>query len=153
VACLAQYAMTKHGLVQAIWAAASPGSALLEESYSPIVAALGRVLAAAEQAGVVRAGLDPGDVILAWQACGRSTLQPTGKLGRAPCTTSYSLGAKLTRQPTRFTRSPPANLRSSGGIHWSSGWVKHWPQLCGRANPDSVIEARFELRWLCARTC
>jgi len=65
VARLAQYAMTKHGLAQAIRAAASPGSALFEETYSPIVAALGRVLAAAEQAGVVRAGLDPDDVILA----------------------------------------------------------------------------------------
>jgi hypothetical protein len=64
VARLAQYAMTKHGLGQAIRAAASPGSALFEETYSPIVAALGRVLAAAEQAGV-RAGLDPDDVILA----------------------------------------------------------------------------------------
>ena len=61
----AAYTMTKHGLAQAIRAAASPGSALFEEMYSPIVAALGRVLAAAEQAGVVRAGLDPDDVILA----------------------------------------------------------------------------------------
>jgi inactivated superfamily I helicase len=57
--------MTKHGLAQAIRAAASPGSALFEETYSPIVAALGKVLAAAEQAGVVRPGLDPDDVILA----------------------------------------------------------------------------------------
>jgi hypothetical protein len=31
----------------------------------PIVGALGRLLAAAEQAGLVRAGLDPDDVILA----------------------------------------------------------------------------------------
>jgi AcrR family transcriptional regulator len=61
VARLAQYAMTKHGLAQAIRAAASPGSALFEETYSPIVAALGKLLAAAEQAG----GLDPDDVILA----------------------------------------------------------------------------------------
>jgi AcrR family transcriptional regulator len=65
VARLARYAMTRHGLAQAIRAAASPGSALSEETYSPIVAALGRVLAAAGQAGVVRAGLDPDDVILA----------------------------------------------------------------------------------------
>src|SRR5260370_42273012 len=56
--------MTKHGLGQAIRAAASPGSALFEETYSPIVAALGRVLAAAEQAGGVRAGLGPDDGIL-----------------------------------------------------------------------------------------
>jgi len=34
------------------------GSPLFEETYSPIVGALGRLLAAAEQAGYVRAGLD-----------------------------------------------------------------------------------------------
>src|SRR5258708_29938477 len=45
VARLAQYAMTKHELAQAIRAAASPGSALFEETYSPIVAALAKVLA------------------------------------------------------------------------------------------------------------
>ena len=65
VARLAQYAMTKHGLADAMRAAASPGSDLFEETYAPIVGALGRLLAAAEQAGLVRAGLDPDDVILA----------------------------------------------------------------------------------------
>ena len=65
VARLAQYAMTKHGLADAIRAAASPGSELFEETYSPIVGALGKLLAAAEQAGAVRYGLDPDDVILA----------------------------------------------------------------------------------------
>jgi AcrR family transcriptional regulator len=65
VARLAQYAITKHGLADALRAAAAPGSELFEETYAPIVAALGRLLAAAEQAGVVRSGLDPDDVILA----------------------------------------------------------------------------------------
>src|SRR3979411_3399359 len=37
VARLAQYAMTKHGLAQAIRAAASPGSPLFEETHSPRV--------------------------------------------------------------------------------------------------------------------
>jgi AcrR family transcriptional regulator len=65
VARLAQYAMTKHGLAAAMRAAATPGSALFEETYAPIVGSLGTLLAAAGQAGVVRAGLDPDDVILA----------------------------------------------------------------------------------------
>lgn len=65
VARLAQYAMTKHGLADAIRAAANPGTALFEETYAPIVGALSRLLAAAAQAGVVRDGLDPDDVILA----------------------------------------------------------------------------------------
>ncbi|HXB50543.1 MAG TPA: TetR/AcrR family transcriptional regulator [Streptosporangiaceae bacterium] len=65
VARLAQYAMTKHGLADAIRAAASPSSDLFGETYAPIVGALGRLLAAAEQVGAVRHGLDPDDVILA----------------------------------------------------------------------------------------
>jgi AcrR family transcriptional regulator len=65
VARLAQYAMTKHGLAAAIRAAASPGTALFDETYAPIAGALGRLLSAAGEAGVVRPGLDPDDVILA----------------------------------------------------------------------------------------
>ena len=102
VARLAQYAMTKHGLAQAIRAAASPGSALFEETYSPIVAALGKVLAAAEQAGAVRAGLDPE----------RRHPRPGGLVGDRPRNRLESPGAhpvrprlhrpqSLTRQPTR----------------------------------------------------
>ena len=48
--------MTEHGLADAMRAAASPGSALFEETNVPIVGALGRLLAAAEQAGFVPAG-------------------------------------------------------------------------------------------------
>jgi AcrR family transcriptional regulator len=65
VARLAQYAITKHGLADAIRAAASPGTALFDETYAPIVGALARLLAAAEQAGAVRPGLDAELVILA----------------------------------------------------------------------------------------
>jgi len=65
VARLAQYAMTKHGLADAIRAAASPGSDLFEQTYVPIVGALGSLLGAAEQSGAIRHGLDPDDVILA----------------------------------------------------------------------------------------
>jgi hypothetical protein len=57
--------MTKHGLADAIRAAASPSSELFEETYAPIVGALSRLLAAAEQAGAIRHGLDPDDVVLA----------------------------------------------------------------------------------------
>jgi AcrR family transcriptional regulator len=64
VARLARYATTKHGLADALRASASPGNALFEETYAPIVGALGRLLAAAEQSGAVRPGLDPDEVIL-----------------------------------------------------------------------------------------
>lgn len=61
---LAQYAMTKHGLAQALRAATSPDP-LFTETYDAIVGALNRLLVAAQQAGQIRAGLDPNDVILA----------------------------------------------------------------------------------------
>lgn len=62
---LARYAMTKHGLADALRTATGPGTTLFAETYELIVAALAKLLAAAERAGVVRPGLDPDDVILA----------------------------------------------------------------------------------------
>lgn len=61
---LAQYAMTKHGLAQAMRAATSPDP-LFNETYDAIVGALSRLLVAAQDAGQIRPGLDPDDVILA----------------------------------------------------------------------------------------
>jgi AcrR family transcriptional regulator len=67
---LAQYAMTKHGLADALRAATSSDPQFIE-TYDAIVGALGRLLVAAEDAGQIREGLDPNDVILAlaglWQ--------------------------------------------------------------------------------------
>ena len=69
---LARYAVTKHGLADALRMAASPGSDLSStETYTAIVAALDRLLQANIAAGTLRPGLDPEDVILAlaglWQ--------------------------------------------------------------------------------------
>ena len=69
---LARYAMTKHGLADALRKATTPGSDLsLTETYDAIVAALDRLLQANVAAGTLRLGLDPHDVILAlaglWQ--------------------------------------------------------------------------------------
>ncbi|MDX6341015.1 MAG: hypothetical protein QOH87_1153 [Trebonia sp.] len=72
---LAQYAMTKHGLADALRAATGSGTALFAETYDPIVAALERLLVAAEYAGTVRPGLDPHDVILA--LAGLWEIEPT----------------------------------------------------------------------------
>jgi AcrR family transcriptional regulator len=62
---LAEYAMTKHGLAQALRTATGPGTVLFTETYNLIVGALATLLAAAEGTGSVRPGLDPDDVILA----------------------------------------------------------------------------------------
>ena len=72
VARLARYAVTKHGLADALRKAASPGSDLSStDTYIAIVAALDRLLQANIAAGTLRPGLDAADVILAlaglWQ--------------------------------------------------------------------------------------
>lgn len=69
---LARYAVTKHGLADALRKAASPGSELSStDTYTAIVAALDRLLQANIAAGTLRPGLDAEDVILAlaglWQ--------------------------------------------------------------------------------------
>ena len=69
---LARYAVTKHGLADALRKAASPGSDLSStDTYGAIVAALDRLLQANISAGTLRPGLDADDVILAlaglWQ--------------------------------------------------------------------------------------
>ena len=69
---LARYAVTKHGLADALRKATTPGSDLSStETYSTIVAALDRLLQANIAAGALRRGLDAEDVILAlaglWQ--------------------------------------------------------------------------------------
>jgi AcrR family transcriptional regulator len=64
VARLAQYAMTKQGLASALQAATKPAAAVFPDVYDPIVGALGKLLAAAGQAGSVRPNLRADDVIL-----------------------------------------------------------------------------------------
>ncbi len=69
---LAQYAVTKHGLADALRKASTPGSDLSStDIYDAIVAALDRLLRANISAGALRPGLDAHDVILAlaglWQ--------------------------------------------------------------------------------------
>jgi AcrR family transcriptional regulator len=69
---LARYAVTKHGLADALRKATTRGSDLSStETYSTIVRALDRLLQANISAGTLRPGLDADDVILAlaglWQ--------------------------------------------------------------------------------------
>ena len=74
---LARYAVTKHGLADALRKAATPGSDLSStETYGAIVAALDRLLQANISAGTLRAGLEAEDVILA--LAGLWQLDPVG---------------------------------------------------------------------------
>jgi hypothetical protein len=64
VARLAQYAMTKHGLASALQVATSQAVGAFPDTYEPIVGALAKLIAAAEEVGSVRPGLSADDVIL-----------------------------------------------------------------------------------------
>jgi AcrR family transcriptional regulator len=98
VARLAQYAMTKHGLAQAlrtVTASEISEDSLFAETYQPIVAALGRLLSAAEAAGVVRTGLTRTMSSLRSLACGRLIRPQTGKRGPVRCTGWFSPASRL----------------------------------------------------------
>ena len=60
---LAQYGMTKVGLADALSSVASHKS-LAAEAYEPIIGALSLLLRANDEAGTIRPGLDPDDVLL-----------------------------------------------------------------------------------------
>jgi AcrR family transcriptional regulator len=64
VARLAQYAMTKHGLASALQVATSQPAESFPDTYEPIVGALAKLIAAAEEVGRVKPGLNADDVIL-----------------------------------------------------------------------------------------
>lgn len=59
---LAGYVRIKHGLGEALHSAAAQD--VVNETYAPVTAAVGELLAACEAAGVMRPGLDPADVLL-----------------------------------------------------------------------------------------
>ncbi len=59
---LAAYVRVKHGLGEALHSAAVQNA--IDETYAPVEDAVGRLLNACVAAGVVRSGLDPGDVLL-----------------------------------------------------------------------------------------
>ncbi len=60
---LAHYGITKAGLADALSAATSHDS-LAAETYGPVLTALTMLLRANEQAGTIRPGIDPEDVLL-----------------------------------------------------------------------------------------
>ena len=59
---LAAYVRVKHGLGEALHTAAVQDA--VNETYAPVVAAVGRLLRACADAGSLRDGLDPADVLL-----------------------------------------------------------------------------------------
>jgi AcrR family transcriptional regulator len=95
---LAGYAVTKHGLADALRKAATPGSDLSSTAtYDSIVAALDRLLQANIAAGTLRPGLDADDVILA--LAGLWQLDPAGDW-RAQAERIYDIVLSGLQRPT-----------------------------------------------------
>jgi AcrR family transcriptional regulator len=59
---LADYVRLKHGLGEALHTAAAQDA--VNETYAPVTAAIGVLLRACEEAGSIRPGIDPADVLL-----------------------------------------------------------------------------------------
>ncbi|MCI2423372.1 TetR/AcrR family transcriptional regulator [Saccharopolyspora sp. K220] len=59
---LADYVRLKHGLGEALHTAAA--QRIINDTYAPVIGAVSVLLKACEDNGSVRAGLDPGDVLL-----------------------------------------------------------------------------------------
>lgn len=77
---LAQYAMTKAGLADAMRQAASAPECPGESGYAPVAAAAQRLLQANEEAGTIRSGVTTDDFFLAiagiWQIDSKGDWQP-----------------------------------------------------------------------------
>jgi AcrR family transcriptional regulator len=78
---LADYVRVKHGLGRALRTAAAQDAA--NETYAPVVRAVGKLLRACEEDGAVRPGLDPEDVLLLmgflWRVGGDSRGRERGR--------------------------------------------------------------------------
>jgi hypothetical protein len=87
IARLAQYAMTKHGLASALQVATRQPAESFPDTYEPIVGALAKLIAAAEEAGSVKPGLSADDVILLfaglWQMDPRTDWKPNQRASMA----------------------------------------------------------------------
>ncbi|MFJ3824961.1 TetR/AcrR family transcriptional regulator [Streptomyces nodosus] len=74
---LTGYVRIKHGLGEALHSAAA--EEVISASWPPVTAAVGRLLEACEQAGEVRPGIDPVDVIMLMSCLWRTPDNPAGK--------------------------------------------------------------------------
>lgn len=73
---LTGYVRIKHGLGEALHSAAA--QEVISASWPPVTAAVGRLLDACEQAGEVRPGIDPVDVIMLMSCLWRTPNTPEG---------------------------------------------------------------------------
>ena len=108
---LARYAVTKHGLADALRKATSPGNDLAStETYDAIVGALDRLLQANISAGNLRPDLDAEDVILA--LAGLWQLDPASEWKRQ-AQRIYEIVLTGLQRPTRD--GPPGHAGLRGG--------------------------------------
>ena len=102
---LAAYAVTKHGLADALRKATTPGNDLSSTStYDAIVGALDRLLQANVSAGILRPDLDADDVILAF--AGLWQLDPASDW-KAQAQRIYDIVTSGIRAPDRHAPPTP----------------------------------------------
>jgi AcrR family transcriptional regulator len=106
---LAEYVRVKHGLGEALNTAAA--QKIVNDTYAPVTAAVGELLAACEAAGTVRPGLDPADVLLVMGFLWRVS---HNEHGRAQATRTFDLildglraTPNATLNPLRYSRGTP----------------------------------------------
>ncbi len=105
---LADYAVTKHGLGDALRKATSPGNDLSStDTYDAIVGALDRLLQANISTGTLRPELDAEDVILA--LAGLWQLDPASDW-KAQADRIYDIVFSGLQRPTHLGSSPPSPL-------------------------------------------
>lgn len=97
---LADYIRIKHGLGEALNTAGA--QRVINDTYAPVTAAVGDLLAACQADGIIRSGVDPADVLLVMGFLWRVPDDTDGR-AQAARTIDLVLNGLLTRQPTSAT--------------------------------------------------
>jgi AcrR family transcriptional regulator len=124
---LARYSMIKHGLADVLNAATSDG--LLGETYEPLIGAITQLLRACAEDGSIRAGHDPGNVLLILGFLGRIDPGPGAEAKASRLLDLVMAGLQAGAPKKARPRAlPPARSRQAQGtrrrlISRPTGWL------------------------------
>jgi hypothetical protein len=110
---LAQYGMTKAGLADTLNVAGTSHDALAAESYGPVIGALSGLLKASEDAGTIRVGLDPDDILLIRISVAN---RPQDRLGVARCSSTRPRHWRHAGRCTKEKEEARQTLTGPGGV-------------------------------------
>ncbi len=131
---LAHYGTSKHGLAEALQSATSDG--LAAETYGPVIDAIALLLAASEQEGSIRPGIDPDDVLLLLGFLWRIDPGPAAeaRAARLLDVVMTGLHAGAPAQPGRAGRRPARRLAGRP--------VRRFARRLGRLAPLPRLDSR-----------